>query len=189
MSIGADGILHSSPTPNPEGSRPVAGSRFYKFNVDAGRYQKFIWNTFILLKGSAQMSASNLPIAEQMSIGGADSVRGYPESDFLGDYGFTGTAELRMPPPFISNWKDPITRRRVKEYAQILGFLDFGEVWIKHMEPGETKMNYIVGAGFGVRINVQEGLDFRMDIGFPVGGKEPSDGSKASTYVQAITKF
>ncbi len=189
MSIGVDGLMNSSTTPNPEGSRPCAGSRYYIFNINAGRYQKFIGESFILLRGSAQMVSDSLPTAEQFSMGGADSVRGYPESDFLGDYGFTGTAEIRIPPPFIGSWKDPITKRPIKDYTQLLAFVDLGKTWTKQPQPGEKKDDFIVGTGFGVRINVKDGLDFRMDVGFPVGGSNPSDNSNVATYVQAIAKF
>ena len=135
------------------------------------------------------MTSNNLTVPEQMAIGGADSIRGYPQSELLGDYGYQGTCELRIPPPLIGNWKDPITHRQIKDFTQLLGFVDIGEVYIKKPQMGENNKTTICGAGFGIRIDYLNNFSFRMDVGFPVGGREPSDGSKASTYVQAIARF
>ena len=49
------------------------------------------------LRGNAQFTDRPLINSEQMSIGGADTVRGYLESEGLGDYGFGTSMELRAP--------------------------------------------------------------------------------------------
>jgi hemolysin activation/secretion protein len=47
---------------------------------------------------SGQISDQPLISNEQISAGGMDTARGYLEAEALGDYGITGTVELRSPP-------------------------------------------------------------------------------------------
>lgn len=181
-----DGLEHDDPL----ASRVGAGGDFIKGNFDLARYQKFLCGSFILLKGSSQVASDVLPIPEQFSVGGADTVRGYPQSELLGDYGYTANLELRFTPPFFAEKRVPFTsNRKVKECIQLLCFMDYGSTFRKSVLVGEEKNEEICGAGIGARINLGENLDLRLDLGFPVGDKEPSDGSNSTTYIQAIAKF
>ncbi|WP_312030655.1 ShlB/FhaC/HecB family hemolysin secretion/activation protein [Methylosinus sp. H3A] len=46
---------------------------------------------------SARIADGPLASSEQISVGGLDTVRGYLESEVLGDTGAAGTVELRQP--------------------------------------------------------------------------------------------
>lgn len=52
----------------------------------------------IIIKGAGQFSEDALFIAEQFSIGGAGSIRGYSPSSQSGDSGYNLTAELQLSP-------------------------------------------------------------------------------------------
>jgi len=175
--------------PKASNSESGAGGEFSKGNFDLARYQKFIGDTFILIKGSAQLASDALPIPEQLSIGGADTVRGYPQSEYLGDYGYIGNLELRFYTPFISNWRVPFTKKAtLKDFVQFAGFLDYGNVLRKNPAVGVNKHDEIVGAGIGARFNITKDFTFRVDLGWPLG-QEPSDGSNTQTNMQGILKF
>lgn len=182
-------MLGASPNESVDASRTNADSQFFKMNVDAARFQKFLFDSFVLIKGQAQFAANSLTIPEQYYIGGADSVRGYQLADFLGDYGYTGTFELRSPPPYIGNIKDPFMHKPLKDIFQLVGFFDMGQVFTKKPQANEDKKNFICGSGFGIRINYLNNYSVRLDVGFPIGGKKPSDGSTATTYVQVMAKY
>lgn len=188
-SNGFPDIFGGSRSTDPASSRSNAGGKFLKTNIDAARFQRFFWDSFILAKGSAQLTSDSLPVPEQFAIGGADSVRGYPVSEYLGDYGYTATLELRFPPPFIATLTDPVTHRRLKDSLQLTGFLDAGEAFIHKPLPGEHKDRFIMGAGAGVRYNVRDDFTVRLDFGFPVGGRKPSDDSDMTVYLQATARF
>jgi hemolysin activation/secretion protein len=51
----------------------------------------------LFLKGQGQVSDQPLVSSEQLSLGGLDTVRGYLESEVLGDFGGSATVELRSP--------------------------------------------------------------------------------------------
>lgn len=166
-----------------------AGGEFTKGNFDLARYQQFIGDTFILIKNSVQVSSDALSVPEQMAIGGADSVRGYSQSEFLGDSGYIGNLEFRFYTPFISRWKIPFAKKTTfKDLVQFVGFLDYGNIYRKNASLGENKHDEIVGTGIGARFNITNDFTFRVDVGWPIG-QEPSDGANTHTYLQGVLKI
>ena len=51
MTIGIKDLFGGSKAKDPEASRQGAGAKFLKFNFDGARFQKFLWDTFLLIKG------------------------------------------------------------------------------------------------------------------------------------------
>ena len=78
------------------GSEPDA--RFFSW-LGQGQYVRRLWNTekLLVLRLNVQLSNSPLVSLEQLSLGGAESVRGYRENQVLRDNGVFGSAELRVP--------------------------------------------------------------------------------------------
>ena len=108
-------------------------------------------------KLSGQATGDRLVSAEQFTIGGADSVRGYLESQALGDYGISGSLELRTPPlaKFIQN-------NAIKNYIKDLfafTFIDAGQVNTTDSE--ETTDLYSVG--MGLRLKLAQGFFTNLD--------------------------
>ncbi len=188
-SIGVEDIFGGSEHDDPNASRVGSGGDFIKGDFELGRYQKFIWDTYLLMRNTFQAASDVLPISEELSIGGADTVRGYPQSEYLGDYGYNGSLELRLEPPFISNNRVPFTHKSFKELVQLLGFVDYGNVFRKNALSGEQKHDEIAGAGAGVRLQFTKDINFRIDVGFPIVNKEPSDGANSHVYMQGIARF
>lgn len=58
---------------------------------------RFPWDTSVIVRGGGQWSGQPLISNEQFSAGGLDTVRGYYESQELGDYGVYGQYELESP--------------------------------------------------------------------------------------------
>ena len=55
----------------------------------------------LTLRGSLQLTPNRLSPSEQLRLGGAFSVRGYSEGDYLADYGGFVTNELSVPTYFF----------------------------------------------------------------------------------------
>ncbi|MCS6861169.1 MAG: BamA/TamA family outer membrane protein, partial [Abditibacteriales bacterium] len=83
---------------DPFASRIGADNRFTKFTLDAARVQRLGRKSFLIARASGQVTTRSLVVGEQFAIGGADSVRGYPQSEFLGDNGFQLSVEARFTP-------------------------------------------------------------------------------------------
>lgn len=161
-------------TPMSSRSASGADNNFTKFNFDYGRAQRTGPKSALLMRFMGQLSLSNLVVGEQMAIGGADSVRGYPQAEFLGDSGFQASIEAR----FASSASR-------MEKLQFATFIDFGYVSLKIPVLGQKKTQSLTGAGFGVRYNPGHGLYMRADVGFPIGEK-PSSNKSSTYYLQLI---
>jgi hemolysin activation/secretion protein len=118
-----------------------------------------------------------LTATEEFYIGGADSVRGYPPGEFLGDDGYSVSTELRVSP--LLN----------QEILQLALFVDHGAVSIKDPPPGIKKNQQLTGAGFGFRSNLPYNINGRLDVGFPVEPAKASSGGRPTLYIQAGVRF
>lgn len=162
---------NASPTafPNQFLSRPGSGGEFTKLNMSFVRVQKLPWSSFVILKLSGQYASDDVPVPEQFTIGGADSVRGYAPAEYLGDMGYDASFEWRFPPPFIGERRFPFLNRRVKETVQLVTFVDHGSVYYHNYDPAtEKRQKHITGAGVGIRFNLPHDTSVRVDCGFPL---------------------
>lgn len=110
------------------------------------------WN----LVGRATGQVANGPLIanEQFIAGGADTVRGYYESNSFGDQGAYGSLELRTPSINLG--------KQVSElYA--LGFYDAGYVRLTDPLPGQTGAYTLRSAGVGMSIKGWKGLFAAFD--------------------------
>lgn len=172
---GFSSFLGASQKDNSKASRSGAGGQFVKYTLGVSRLNKFTPNTFILFNADGQFTSSILTSMEQIRSGGAYSVRGYPESEALGDYGFNSNLELRMPAYF---WPKDLFPERFNpvDCLQFLTFIDAGYVGLKKVAVGQDKNRQLTGIGFGARLNLDEEITARADIAWPIGD-EPEDDS------------
>lgn len=115
------------------------------------------WGSSLRLRLAGQYSVEPLIDNEQFSLGGADSVRGYLESEELGDTGLFGSVELRSP-----GLKDAWKGRIQQLYA--LAFYDAGFVANVNPLPQEAYRTDLASWGVGFAFagfwGFQGGLDF-----------------------------
>ncbi len=103
----------------------------------------------IQLWGNVQGQLSNEPLvsSEQFGLGGADSVRGYLESETLGDYGTYVQTELRS--PSIARYiRGPLHSWRFHLFA------DAGYVGLQRAQLGQLSGQGLTSAGIGTRLNL-----------------------------------
>ena len=162
---------------DPRSSRFGADNRFTKAYVNWARVQKVMDRVSIILRGSGQASTRPLVVTEQFFIGGADSVRGYPQGESLGDDGYAVSTELRVSP--LPN----------QDILQLAFFIDHGGVSIKDPPPGVKKHHQLTGAGYGFRLSLPYNIDGRFDVGFPVKPAKASSGDRPTLYIQAAVRF
>jgi hemolysin activation/secretion protein len=171
------------------GSRPGSAGQFVRSVTNMARVQAMPYSTVLLLKSSMQLCHYNLPSSEQFQIGGFYSVRGYPVSEFAGDSGITGSAELHIPPYLVPQTVlIPATKRSLRESLTLFGFYDFGYVSNNSPRPGEIKEESLDSAGFGFRFNLGADASVSFDYGFALGQKA-SDGSKSAGYIETKLFF
>ena len=174
---GLEEALGAMENSDSKSSRVGADNRFTKAYVNWARVQKVIDRVSIILRGSGQASTRPLVVTEQFFIGGADSVRGYPPGEFLGDNGYNVSTELRVSP--LPN----------QDILQLAFFVDHGGVSIKDPPPGVKKSHQLTGAGYGFRLSLPYNINGRFDVGFPVRPAKTSSGDRPTLYIQAAARF
>jgi len=104
-----------------------------------GQYVQRLFNTQnqLVLRVSGQWTAEPLLALEQLSVGGLESVRGYPENQLVRDRGFVSSVEFRLPVLF---------NKAGAGIVHLAPFFDFGGAWNVAGSPSPTTI-YSTGAG------------------------------------------
>jgi hemolysin activation/secretion protein len=109
-------------------------------------------------KLDGQLSSMALPSSEEFAIGGADSVRGYPEATQVGDHGIRWSAELRTPNLMggdaESSWGD----------LRLLSFYEGARARVINPLPGQLDRVWLASYGLGLRLATRFGLTFSLDV-------------------------
>lgn len=118
----------------------------------------------LALRVGGQLASQPLVSAEQFAVGGADSVRGYPEAAVSADYGVLASLELRsrnLAPALLSAFQGanlpPFTE------LVVFAFGDAARVALIDPEPGQPHRSTLLGTGLGLRLGLQPGLSLALD--------------------------
>lgn len=142
---------------------------FVKVVAGATRVHR-LWGRVIgLVRINGQYSPNKLFAVEQMQMGGPYTLRGYQPAELIGDYGVTGTVEVRTPIPGFKKIL-PNKLKFIDDRVRLAAFYDFG--WVK--ENGHIynyPQNFLHSVGFGSYINLTDWLSMQFGVGFPLGQK------------------
>ena len=164
----------------PDSSRLDADNRFTRFNLNAARVQKITDYLAVFIRLSGQQTTRSLVATEQFFIGGSDTVRGYPQGELFGDYGYNLSTEFRLAP--LQN----------RDLLQFAFFVDHGAVGIREAPAGTPNYATLTGVGYGLRLNYSyRSLNFsgRFDVGFPVRPSKTSTKERPLPYIQVMMTF
>lgn len=147
-------------------SRPgITDGDWTKFTLDITNITK-IGKVQLITRGSGQVATDNLLTSEQFTIGGPDSVRGYPAGEYLGDYGFLLSEEIRIP---VS-----VKKGDEGKYFNLALFADYGRTYYKDELAGDEE-GELASVGAGIRIYAPCTFNVRFDAAYPVSSEEASD--------------
>lgn len=143
-----------------ENKRFKASANYFIFKGDVQRNQRLPHAWEAVAKLDTQIASQALISNEQFSAGGADSVRGYLESERLGDNGVRGMLELHAP-NFAVAQAGPSSR------FYPLAFVEGAALRIRDPLPGQQSHFTLSSAGLGLRLKVRQGLSFDLDLARP----------------------
>jgi len=155
---------------------------FFRYNGLVTRILMFSPNVSAIFRASGQVNAVNtLAPIEQMQIGGASTVRGYPEAALIGDRGYAATGELDF--PLLPNeW--------VKKRITLATFVDSGAVFDEGLnsssKPHDTKL---LSTGFGFVFRFSGNVSGRIDFGVPLQNRTGIPGVGIHFSVQSTFGF
>lgn len=105
-----------------------------------------------------QVASAPLPSADQYSLGGIETVRGYYDDEQSGDEGWRARLELHTP-----TW---LTLGDAQFTA--LAFLDRGDVHFMDAQATQLSYMHLGSSGLGLRVDGDKGLSVRLDAARPI---------------------
>ncbi|OQW69309.1 MAG: hypothetical protein BVN34_05290 [Proteobacteria bacterium ST_bin12] len=139
-----------------EARRVGASSNFFVAKIDLQRTQNLPKDFQLLAKIDGQYSGSPLIPNEQFLVGGADTVRGYLESEEAGDQGIHSTLELTSPVLFKNvNWL---------QNTKLAAFYDIAKFRTIDPLPGQDRQSVLAGYGIGLRAKAWKNFNLNLDL-------------------------
>ncbi|WP_255416796.1 BamA/TamA family outer membrane protein [Thiohalobacter thiocyanaticus] len=126
-----------------------------------------------LLEG--QLAGQPLISNEQFAAGGAESVRGYYESQQLGDDGVSATLELYTP-SLAGHLHERIDNLR------LLAFADAAYLRNHDTLPGSPTSFELYGAGVGLRLSAFRSLSLNLDLAWPLTDSDEIERGDSRTH-------
>ena len=162
-------------------SRPGASASFLAVRATLARTQMLgNWSVFGRLDG--QLASGSLVSSEQYSAGGAESVRGYLESERSADSGARLNLELRSPSyrPFgpSSDWA-----------MTGLVFFDMARLSIHRPTAPQTAHSNLRGAGVGMRLSTPHGGALELDAAHPLVDGDLTRAGDNRIHARAVWSF
>lgn len=141
----------------------------------------------LLSRAVIQVSEANLLPSEQISIGGASTVRGYNEGIFAGDHGYVLSTDLMAPSikiaiPRLSKKRGPLETR-------FLAFFDAGHTGLRHRYPIDFKRTPLFSQGLGVRMNLANNFSLTADYGWQLSRLPYQVEDKSRAHIKATLAY
>lgn len=155
-----------------------ATASFITLHADISHTQDFAGG--FQLYGKLQGQAADQPLvsSEQFSLGGQDTVRGYLESEVLGDYGVAGTLELRTPnlaqyleQKLPNPIGDPIKYNAFDDW-RFFAFVDGANARIHEPLTDQQSHFDLASYGVGMRMKTLRYLNSIIFVGVPLTSQQ-----------------
>jgi hemolysin activation/secretion protein len=162
VSLGVTAAIRGlgSDTADFENKRLFARPNFIHVNLDATQTELLWlgWRASQHIVG--QVTDGPLVSSEEFSAGGLTSVRGYLQSEAIGDEGLTGNLEL-ISPSLVPRWA------KVFDDLRLYVFSDGGAVWVLQPLPGQEKFLPLASAGAGLRVELLRHVKGEVALAVP----------------------
>ena len=161
-----------------DAKRFKATASFIHLHGDLSHTQDLPGGAQLFGKVQGQVSDQPLVSSEQLSLGGQDTVRGYLESEALGDYGVAGTLELRTPnlAPYLEQKLDNPPGQPVKFNAfdewRFFAFADAGRTRIHDPLPDQQLQFNLASYGVGTRLKTLQHLNSIVFLAVPLTSQQ-----------------
>ena len=172
MQLGASVVLNvralGSDAQRFEDKRYDASGSFIYGRAELSRTDELGSGIQLFERATGQLSPGPLLPSEQLTAGGAESVRGYLEVQASGDFGGVGTVEVRS--PSIATWLG----KRVVEEWRFLAFANAGWLGIHAPLPEQQRRTRLWSVGGGSRARLVGRLNASVDVGVPLANEGPT---------------
>ena len=149
-----------------ENNRAFATGNFIHLNEDITYTQHLPFDTLGVFHFAGQLADQAQLSSEQFAAGGLTSVRGYLQSEAIGDDGLLESNELRS--PSLTRYLSPYLDMSAIDDWRVFGFADIAHVWILGALPGQTDAFTLESIGAGMRVGALGRLTGLIDVGLPL---------------------
>jgi hemolysin activation/secretion protein len=171
ITVGVRGIAGSSTDGEFDNNRHGAEGSFIYFRGDLSHTRDLPGGFQAFGKIQGQASGEPLVNSEQFSGGGLGTVRGYLESEDLGDNALFGSIELRTPS------LGEVLGKTIDDWRFYL-FGDGGVLGIDDPLPEQKSTFDLASVGAGMRLALLQHLNASVDLGIPL---EPGPNTKSGS--------
>ncbi len=158
-----------------------ASGSFGAFRADL-RWGQPLGDGSLGLRLGGQIASGPLVSAEQYSLGGADTVRGYLEGEVSADHALLGSLEWRGPNLAAngsgSGWTD----------ARPLLFVDLGRGYLAQPSAGVAAHPSLASGGIGLRLSAPS-LEGAMDVAWPAKTTPNTTAGDAHVHVRLVARY
>lgn len=165
------------------------GADFDKIELRLNRLQTLPFEgQTLLLRLEGQWTPDQLASVEQYALGGPDSVRAYPRSEYLTDSGVFASAEWFFRAPGFAD-AEAFNGHKWGEVFQVSVFADYAKGWINDaLRPGESPIR-LAGAGVGLRVEEPNVWLARLQIATPLTVLDASNGNNPQFFLDFSYRF
>lgn len=151
-----------------------AGGDFSKLNIDYLRVSRLTEFQTLSLRLSSQITSDILTSLEQFSLGGPDTVRAYPVSEYLADEALLFSAEWQAD-------ASPETPKSWLKKLQFSVFYDNASGTLNDPLTNDVETVSLSGLGFGIQIEPLEKFTAKLQYAIDLGDT-PSDNLSLPFY-------
>lgn len=130
---------------------------YLRYNLD--HTYRFYKQWELLASIGGQVTGDSIISNEQFAIGGLNTVRGYLESNALGDMGVNSSLELRTP-PLQKYFPDAV------QSIYALAFYDYGFAKVRDALPRQIDRFHLASTGFGFYVKGRNGVFAELDYAY-----------------------
>lgn len=173
-----------------------ATESFFYFRGDVSDTEEFkqLEGAQLFVKAQGQIADQPLVSSEQLALGGFDTVRGYLESETLGDTGVAGTFELRGPnlpswfATVMQNAGQPVKLSQINEF-RFFAFTDGGVVVTLDPLPGQQPTFYLASYGVGAKLKMLDHVNGMVAFAMPVISETYTTANKPRVLFRVSGEF
>jgi hemolysin activation/secretion protein len=142
------------------GKRLGSRANFLYLSGDFKHQQNLPEDLRLVARASAQLADSPLISNEQFAVGGPLSVRGYHQTQQLGDRGLNLSLELHSPKLFSGSLES-------LQNLRALSFVDWAYLWILQPQAQTPSYYQLASAGLGLRMQIFQHVVGELDWAYP----------------------
>ena len=157
--------------------------KFFKYTYSMTRLTMLPFNTKSIWDVQGQFSGNKLLPQEQFFLGGARSIRGYPESDYGADEAIQSRFDYMLPAYGMpAYWRLPFDDTPFKDQVNMIMFFDMGYGRTHDPNNTEKRQDWLMGTGIGFEVRFRKNISGRCEWGVPLGDDPITESGKSQFH-------